>query len=76
MGFAGAIAQQIIQSLAEEQRRLAEMEAKARESEANRFRIQAETVAQLQHPNIVQIYDFGEIGSIRYFSMEWMGGAL
>jgi serine/threonine protein kinase len=72
--IAGTIAQRIIQSLVEEQRRFSETEAKERESGINRFRIEAETVGQLQHPNIVQIYDFGEVGGLRYFSMEFLEG--
>lgn len=39
-----------------------------------RFRAEAEAVAQLQHPNIVQVYDIGEQDSLPYFSLEFVDG--
>jgi serine/threonine-protein kinase len=42
--------------------------------ELARFRIEAEAVAQLQHPNIVQIYEVGEHGRCPYFSLEFVDG--
>ncbi len=42
--------------------------------ERARFRREAEAVARLQHPNIVQIYDVGECGGRPYFAMELVDG--
>jgi WD40 repeat protein len=39
-----------------------------------RMRTEAEAVARLQHPNIVQIYDIGESNGCPYFSMELISG--
>jgi serine/threonine protein kinase/tetratricopeptide (TPR) repeat protein len=39
-----------------------------------RFRGEAEAIARLQHPNIIQIYEIGETGDRPYFSMEYAGG--
>ena len=42
-----------------------------------RFRIEAEAVARLRHPNIVQIYDFGEIDGCPFVTLEMLeGGSL
>jgi serine/threonine-protein kinase len=40
-----------------------------------RFRTEAEAVAQLQHPNIVQIYEVGEQEGRPYFSLEYVDGS-
>ena len=51
--------------------------AHAGPDELARFRIEAEAVAQLQHPNIVQIYDVGEYEGQPFFSLEFVeGGSL
>lgn len=43
----------------------------------NLLKQEAQATAQLQHPNIVQIYDFGEEKGTVYYSMEWIeGGSL
>jgi serine/threonine protein kinase len=39
-----------------------------------RFRIEAEAIAKLQHPNIVQVYEIGEYGGLPFFSLEFCGG--
>jgi serine/threonine protein kinase len=40
-----------------------------------RFQTEAEAVARLQHPNIVQIYDVGEQNGLPYFSLEFVDGS-
>src|SRR6202022_3780459 len=42
--------------------------------ERARFRIEAETVARLQHPNIVQIHEVGEADGHPYCALEFVGG--
>jgi WD40 repeat protein/serine/threonine protein kinase len=39
-----------------------------------RFRTEAEALARLQHPNIVQVYDVGKFEGRPYFSMEYVAG--
>jgi WD40 repeat protein/serine/threonine protein kinase len=46
----------------------------AGESEIARFKNEAEAVAKLQHPNIVQIYEIGEYQGHPYFSLEYVDG--
>jgi WD40 repeat protein/serine/threonine protein kinase len=43
-------------------------------SDRARLRAEAEAVARLQHPNIVQIYDIGELEGRPYFTMELISG--
>jgi predicted Ser/Thr protein kinase len=43
--------------------------------ELARFRQEAEAVARLQHPNIVQIYEVGEHGGRPFFSLEYVDGS-
>ena len=46
----------------------------AGESELARFRAEAEAVALVQHPNIVQIYEIGEQDGRPFFSLEYVAG--
>jgi serine/threonine-protein kinase len=39
-----------------------------------RFRGEAEAVARLQHPNVVQVYEVGEREGLPYFAMEYVAG--
>jgi len=39
-----------------------------------RIEQEAQVIAQLQHPNIVTVYDFGESGNITYLVMQYVGG--
>ena len=39
-----------------------------------RFREEAQAVARLNHPNIVQVYDFGEEGDVAFIVMELIRG--
>ena len=48
--------------------------AHASADELERFQREAEAVAQLQHPNIVQIHDVGEHDGHPYFSLEFVSG--
>jgi len=39
-----------------------------------RFKREAQTVAALQHPNIVRVFDFGEVDGLPYLAMEYLAG--
>jgi tRNA A-37 threonylcarbamoyl transferase component Bud32/tetratricopeptide (TPR) repeat protein len=42
--------------------------------EVERFYAEAEAAANLRHPNIVDVYEVGEIGGRHFFSMEFING--
>src|SRR5436305_2601496 len=48
-----------------------QMEPRAQEQ----FRMEARTIARLQHPHIVQVYDFGLDDQTPYLVMEYTSGA-
>jgi WD40 repeat protein len=43
-------------------------------AELSRFRAEAEAVARLQHPNIVQVHEVGEHRGLPFFSLEFCAG--
>ena len=46
-------------------------------SDRARFMHEAEALASLRHPHIVQVYDVGDLGGLPYFTMEYVeGGSL
>src|SRR5262249_38649801 len=44
------------------------------ESDRRRLRAEAEAVARLQHPNVVQLYEVGEAGGSPYLVLEYVPG--
>jgi eukaryotic-like serine/threonine-protein kinase len=48
--------------------------AHASQHQLDRFLTEAKAVADLQHPNIVQIYDIDEHDGLPFFSLEFVGG--
>jgi hypothetical protein len=46
----------------------------ADEDRLRRFQSEAEAIAQMAHPNIVQIYEVGQHGGAPYFSLEFCSG--
>jgi WD40 repeat protein len=46
----------------------------AGEADLARFRTEAEAIARLHHPSIVQIYEVGERDGLPFFSLEFCGG--
>jgi hypothetical protein len=48
--------------------------AHAGAEERARFRTEAEAVARLQHPGIVQVYEVGEQAGCPYLALEYVGG--
>src|SRR5262245_5028196 len=48
--------------------------SRAGERELARFRAEADVIAHLQHPNIVQIYDVGQVDGRPFFVLEYVTG--
>src|SRR5262249_8980669 len=48
--------------------------AHAPPEELGRFRTEAESVARLQHPNIVQIHEIGQPAGLPYMALEYVAG--
>src|SRR5262249_14756360 len=46
----------------------------AGQDDLERFRAEAEAVARLQHPGIVQVFEVGEVGGLPFFSLEFVDG--
>src|SRR6266478_1909744 len=46
----------------------------ASKADVQRFRAEAESVARLQHPNIVAIHEIGQHDGQHYFSMDYVEG--
>src|SRR6516225_4166876 len=46
----------------------------AGEDQLHRFRAEAEAIARLRHPNIVQVYDIGEHEGKPFFALEFING--
>ncbi len=46
----------------------------AGDEERRRFRAEAESIARLQHPNIVQVFEVGEHSGLPFFSLELCAG--
>ena len=46
----------------------------ARADHLSRFRVEAEAVARLRHPNIIQIYDIGEAAGLPFVALELLDG--
>jgi len=48
--------------------------SQARADHLSRFRLEAEAVARLRHPNILQIYDIGEAAGLPFVALELLDG--
>ncbi|MCU0708054.1 MAG: serine/threonine protein kinase [Pirellula sp.] len=48
--------------------------AHAKPEEVERFHIEVQAAGKLQHPNIVQVYDVGQVDELPYFTQEYVSG--
>ncbi len=48
--------------------------ARANEDYRERFEVEAQAIALLEHPHIVQIYRFGEVSDLYYMAMQYIEG--
>jgi serine/threonine protein kinase len=48
--------------------------AHASQAQLARFHTEARAAAHVQHPNIVQVYEIGELGGLPFFSLEYVDG--
>ena len=48
--------------------------SQARADHLSRFRVEAEAVARLRHPHIIQIYDIGEAAGLPFVALELLDG--
>ena len=46
----------------------------AKPEDLARFAIEAEAIARISHPNIIQIYDIGEVGGLPFVALELLEG--
>jgi serine/threonine protein kinase len=46
-----------------------------REDALGRFRVEGKAIARLHHPNVVQIYEVGDLNGCPYFSLEFVDGS-
>jgi len=46
----------------------------AGENDTLRFLAEAEAVAAVKHPNVVEVYEFGHAHGLPYFAMEYLAG--
>ena len=53
---------------------LSQLDEETKKDFSQRFVREAHAVARLNHPNIVQVYDFGEQGGVAYLVMEFIQG--
>ncbi|MGQ0535995.1 MAG: protein kinase domain-containing protein [Methanobacteriota archaeon] len=44
------------------------------EDSVRRFLVEARTAAKLDHPNVVRVFDYGTVGEIPYYVMEYVPG--